>query len=148
MADSNQSQLQSILSELRDTNKETRRHAVMKLGMLGGDSAQNHLILLVDNTYEDPIVRARAALMLGKIGDERAVMSLIRATDAKGHQTPINAVIALGELGDKRAIAPLLLLQKTSKDTLLAEIEKALKKLGYYDDSNQDEPNEMLAEPQ
>ena len=34
-----ESQVKTILSELRDVNKDRRRTAVMKLGMLGGDQA-------------------------------------------------------------------------------------------------------------
>ncbi|PJF30198.1 MAG: PBS lyase, partial [Phototrophicales bacterium] len=96
--------IKQLLSELRDTNKEKRRTAVMKLGMVGGEQALRALMNAVQNDYEDLIVRGRAALMLGKLGDARAVDPLIRALDAPGFQTPINAAQALGQIGDPRAI--------------------------------------------
>jgi hypothetical protein len=46
------SELRDALSELRDINKEKRRSAVMKLGMLGGDEAVRALIRLVENDYD------------------------------------------------------------------------------------------------
>jgi len=88
-----------ILTELRDINKDRRRTAVIKLGMLGGDQAVRTLMDIVENQQEDLIVRGRAALMLGKLRDDRAVTALIRALDAPGFQTPYNAAIALGKTG-------------------------------------------------
>ena len=75
--------LLGILSELRDTNKDKRRTAVMKLGMLGGDEAVRALIRTLENDYEDLIVRGRAAMMLGKMGNKSAVAPLIRALEAR-----------------------------------------------------------------
>ena len=87
--------VRTILTELRDVNKDRRRTAVMKLGMVGGDQAVRTLISIVDNSQEDLIVRGRAALMLGKLKDDRAVPHLIRALEAPGFLTPYNAAQAL-----------------------------------------------------
>ncbi|MCS6835656.1 MAG: HEAT repeat domain-containing protein [Anaerolineae bacterium] len=130
MADPYPDQLNSILSELRDVNKEKRRLAVMKLGMLGGDEAIRALIRLVENDHEDLIVRGRAAMMLGKVGDARAVEPLIRALEAPGYQTPLNAVESLGLLGDTRAIEALMAILPSSKDKLRDATLTALKRLG------------------
>lgn len=124
-------EIKGILSELRDINKEKRRTAVMKLGMMGGDEALRALIRTLENEYEDLIVRARAALMLGKLGDTRAVAPLIKALDAPGFQTPLFAVQSLGELGDTRAIEPLLVVLENSKDRLHEAAVTALERLGY-----------------
>lgn len=123
--------IKGILSELRDINKDKRRTAVMKLGMMGGEEALRALIRTLENEYEDLIVRARAALMLGKLGDTRAVGSLIKALDAPGYQTPLFAVQSLGELGDTRAIEPLLVVLENSKDKLHEATIIALERLGY-----------------
>jgi len=126
-----QTQVKAILSELRDVSKDKRRTAVMKLGMLGGDEAVRALIRTVENTQEDLIVRGRAALMLGKLKDNRAVPTLIRALDAPGFQTPINAAQALGKIGDTRAIDPLVTFADTSRDKTRDMALEALKQLGY-----------------
>lgn len=135
MANSDPEDIKQILVELRDVNKERRRTAVMKLGMLGGDEAVTTLILLVQNHHEDLIARGRAALMLGKLGDPRAVNALIQALDAPGYQTPLYAAQALGKLGDPRAIGPLLeVLSCASNDKLRQAAREALLRLGYDPD--------------
>ena len=125
------SKVKAILSELRDVDKDRRRTAVMKLGMVGGDQALRALIGIVDNSHEDLIVRGRAALMLGKIKDDRAVPPLIRALDAPGFLTPYNAAQALGKIGDPRAIDALRSFVQGSNDKTRAAAMEALRQLGY-----------------
>ena len=124
------SKVEAILSELRDVNKDRRRAAVMKLGMVGGEQALGALIGIIENSHEDLIVRGRAALMLGKIKDDRAVPPLIRALDAPGFLTPYNAAQALGKIGDKRAIDALLSFVEGSNDKTRAAAVEALRQLG------------------
>ena len=123
--------VRSILSELRDVNKDRRRTAVMKLGMVGGDQALRTLMHLVENSQEDLIVRGRAAMMLGKLKDDRAVPPLIRALDAPGFLTPYHAAMALGEIGDPRAIDALSDLAENSSDKTRSAALKALRQLGF-----------------
>jgi HEAT repeat protein len=131
MADPDPAAIKQVLSELRDVNKDRRRTAVMKLGMMGGEEAVRNLILLVRNQHEDLIVRGRAALMLGKLGDTRAVEPLIEALDAPGYQTPMYAAESLGKLGDPRAIPPLRRMLTTSHDKFREAAQTALSRLGY-----------------
>jgi HEAT repeat protein len=134
MSEPDPADIKQFLTELRDYNKEKRRTAVMKLGLVGGDQAITALILAVQNRNEDLIVRGRAALMLGKLGDPRAVFPLIKALDAPGMQTPINAAQALGKLGDQRAIKPLLLLASSDDEKLRSTALEALERLGYSEE--------------
>lgn len=134
MSEPNSGVIQVILAELRDINKEKRRTAVMKLGMLGGDEALRALIRTLENEYEDLIVRGRAAMMLGKVGDARAVQPLIRALDAPGYQTPLHAVESLGMLGDRRAVESLLFIAENSRDRLQEAAKLALDRLGYTEE--------------
>lgn len=123
--------VKAILGELRDVNKARRRSAVMKLGMVGGEQALSALIRLVENQQEDLIVRGRAALMLGKLKDERAVPHLIRALDAPGFLTPYHAAQALGKIGDPRAITALQNLAAGSRDKTRNAAVEALRQLGH-----------------
>lgn len=130
MSDPDPLQLRQAMTELRDVNKEKRRTAVMKLGMMGGDEAVKTLIMVMRNPNEDLIVRGRAALMLGRIGDIRAVDALIEALDAPGYQTPLHAAESLGRLGDPRAIEPLRRMLSNHHDTFRKAAEDALVRLG------------------
>jgi len=125
--------LRQAMSELRDSNKERRRTAVMKLGMMGGDEAVRTLIFTVRNPTEDLIVRGRAALMLGKLGDQRAVDPLIEALDetASGFQTRMFAAESLGKLGDRRAIDALLRASEQDGEKIREAAQTALVRLGY-----------------
>lgn len=138
MGDPDPKIVKQLLVELRDVNKDKRRTAVMKLGMAGGDEAVRALISAVQNDHEDLIVRGRAALMLGKIGDTRAVDPLIRALYAPGFQTPLYAAEALGRLGDPRAIEPLLMMAATGRDKTREAALEALRRLGYNDPQAED----------
>lgn len=140
-----QRQVKFILSELRDISKDKRRTAVMKLGMIGGDEAVRALIRTVENNQEDLIVRGRAALMLGKLKDNRAVPTLIRALDAPGFQTPMNAAEALGRIGDTRAIDALVDFADASRDKTRVVALEALKQLGHeFSDEENAEPEPEL----
>jgi hypothetical protein len=131
-------EIRQLLVELRDFNKERRRRAVYKLGMVGGESAIRALMLTVDNSNEDLIVRGRAAQMLGVLRDPRAVDTLILALEAPGYQTPMNAAEALGRIGDKIAIQPLLNMAAYHPNENARKTAKnALVKLGYMDEKSE-----------
>lgn len=142
MVDPDPTVIKHLLIELRDVNKETRRSAVMKLGMQGGDQAVRALIDVVQNPYEDLIVRGRAAQMLGVIGDIRAVDPLIRALNTPGHMAQLAAAEALGKLGSARAIAPLLeVANDPARDKVRQAAYAALKKLGWQNDVGGPQPD-------
>lgn len=123
--------IKQLLADLRAFDKDKRRTAVVKLGMVGGDQAVRALILTVKNENEDLIARGRAALMLGKLRDVRAVEPLIQALDAPGYKTPVFAAEALGKIGDPRAVQPLLAAANSNNDSLRAAAMEALKRLGH-----------------
>ncbi len=136
-------EIRQLLAELRDFDKNRRRRAVYKLGMLGGEDALRALMVAVEDSNEDLIVRGRAAQMLGTMRDTRAVDPLITALDARGYQTPIHAAEALGRLGDSRAIKPLLnMLDTHDNEGARKAANKALDKLG-YEPETQETPDEL-----
>lgn len=124
--------IKQLVSDLRGFDKEKRRTAVMKLGMVGGEDAVRALIMTVRNDHEDLITRGRAAMMLGKLRDSRAVTPLIQALEAPGFSTPVYAAEALGKIGDRRAIEPLLLaVMNSGNETFRKAAQAALKQLGH-----------------
>ena|SRR5689334_20522282 len=141
MTESDPKAMKQILADLRGFDKEKRRTAVMRLGMVGGDEAVRALIMTVRNDHEDLIARGRAALMLGKLRDMRAVEPLIQALDAPGFKTPVYAAEALGKIGDPRAIRPLLSVMQSGNDTLHEAAAEALKRLGYAPEPEDAHPN-------
>lgn len=147
MSDPDPVLIRQALSELRDANKEKRRTAVMKLGMAGGDQAILTLISLVRSGSEDLIVRGRAAMMLGKMGDARAVDPLIEALDAPGYQTRVNAAESLGKLGDARAVEPLLHLVRTEAEPFRGVAQAALKALGYNEQAFPANASDFITQP-
>lgn len=140
--------IKQLLAELKDFDKDRRRKAVYKLGMIGGEDALLALMVAVEDENEDVIVRGRAAQMLGRIRDSRAVHPLITALRARGYQTPIHAAEALGRIGDKRAIDPLLELMnnQSSNEAATKAARVALTKLG-HDSSSEEEESEGDLEP-
>ena len=121
-----------LLAQLWGFNKKQRRLAAIKLGLEGSDEAIRALILSVASHEQEIITRGKAALMLGKLRDIRAVDALIEALGAPGFQTPIYAAKALGEIGDPRAIEPLLnALFASTSDIFQKAARDALGRLGY-----------------
>lgn len=70
-------------------------------------SVLSHLIHAVRHN-KNSTVRKNAALILGKMGDRKAVDPLIKALGDRVISVRSNAAIALGMLGDKRAVKPLI----------------------------------------
>lgn len=143
--------VKQLLADLRDFNKERRRKAVYKLGMVGGEEALQALRIAVENENEDLIVRGRAAQMLGRVRDPRAVQSLIYALGAPGHQTPMHAAEALGRIGDKRAIPALTGVAETHESASTRQAaQTALTALGHGSEPDLEMSNnlEPIGEPE
>ena len=128
-------EMRQLTTDLRSFNKSVRRAAVTKIGMIGGDEAIKVLINVVKNPHEDLIARGNAALMLGKLGDSRAVQPLIEALNGSGFHTPLYAAQSLGKLGDNRAIMPLLRASECGSDKVREAALKSLQQLGYQKES-------------
>jgi HEAT repeat protein len=73
-----------------------------------GDVAVDGLIAALEHT--SPVIRWRAAVVLGWISDRRAVDALISALADREWEVRHSAVWALGLLADYRAVEPLLIL--------------------------------------
>src|ERR1700752_3139024 len=74
----------------------------------------------------DKYVRREAAEALGKIGDPRAVESLIAALGRSDSEVQSKAAEALGKIGDARAIEPLIVALQVHDYEVAREAEMAL----------------------
>jgi hypothetical protein len=80
-----------------------------------------------DSSYK---VRTQAALVLGKLGDARAVEPLIAALRDDNEAVRAAAAAALGQLGDGRGATALAGLRQDSSSLVRMSVEKALARLG------------------
>lgn len=78
----------------------------------------------------DKYVRREAAEALGKIGDARAVESLIAALERSDSEVQAKAAEALGKISDARAIEPLIVALQAHDYDVAREAETALRKFG------------------
>jgi len=91
-----------------------------------GDARVDELCRAVtdDSNYK---VRVQAALVLGKLGDSRAVQPLIKALADQNKSVRGIAASALGQLGDASAVEPLRELLKRESDPFArGQAEKAI----------------------
>jgi HEAT repeat protein len=137
-----ESNLDPLISALKDSRSAICLVAAEMLGRTGGSRAVNALICAL--RHGDPVVRAKAAEILGKIRDTKAVDPLINML--KDVDRPVQALFfkevswyainALSEIGDKRAEHALFAVLKDqgrSSETRDAAF-KALEKIGATED--------------
>ena len=100
--------------------------AAVSARVTGADARVDELCRAVtdDSNYK---VRVQAALVLGKLGDARAVQPLIRALADQNKSVRGIAASALGQLGDAAAVDPLRdLLRRESDSFVRGQAEKAI----------------------
>lgn len=94
------------LLRLMGKSEKLRTDVRQKL-LKGGKGIFEHLVRALRNPRSST-VRRNAALILGEMGNRKAVEPLIRALEDRAASVSCNAAIALGMIGDKRAVSPLL----------------------------------------
>ena len=82
--------------------------------------------LRYNNSYE----RINAAVVLGKIGDPRAIEPLISALQDSDSDVRQYVVEALGKIGDPRAIEPLIKVLNDSNEVMRKQATDSLSKFG------------------
>ena len=101
--------IKTLVNALNDEDSDVRWKSLIALGNIGEASFEP---LLKEFKSDDWHMRARAAQVLGKIGDKRAVEPLIRTLvkrDKVNNKHVRGRIIeALGEIGDERAVDPLI----------------------------------------
>jgi HEAT repeat protein len=140
-----ESEVQFLLSLTRsDTECRPLRGVVRELltalrGTPGvaADRAEDLLVRLAPQSTPSIIAElerggsaARAAAMLGRIGDPHAVEPLIEALDHVGSSVRVEAARALGQLRDPRAVEPLLRSTRDLVPEVRATASRALDEMG------------------
>ena len=98
--------------------------AMEAVGELGEVALAPLLVALEQN--DDYLVRMRAAITLGKLGDPRAVEDLgVAVKDDDEWPVRQKAADALGELGDARAVDPLIAALREKKGNYSYEVQMA-----------------------
>jgi HEAT repeat protein len=88
-----------LIEGLRDPDPRVRRLAVCGLAAAGDTRAVEPLAAVLTDTAEDEEVRCRAAMALGKLGDDGAAPALTKAVRGPDHALHRAAILALGALG-------------------------------------------------
>jgi len=100
-------ELEHLIGQLEDQDRNTRARAVERLGQIGDPRAVEPLIVALEDPEER--VRLRAARVLGSIGDVRAVAPLVAALKRKDLGGRKRGVVAraLRDIGSEDAMAGL-----------------------------------------
>ena len=92
---------------MNDEDSDVRWKSLLALGKIGEPAVKPLLNAFESNDWH---MRGRAAEVLGKIGDERAIKPLIRALNSRdktqNKYVRGRIVEALGRIGDERAVVP------------------------------------------
>src|SRR5512138_1420887 len=102
--------------------------AILVIGLFATPARADKVDDLARTLASDPSykVRVQAALVLGKLGDKRAVPALVKAL--KDSNATVRAVScgALGKLGDSSAVGPLKEATRDGESMVRQAAEKAL----------------------
>ena len=91
---------------MRGRTYRNRAAAAYALGILGGATARQSLLEVLDGT-DTPEVRSHAAEALGHIGDKKATKALLRGLNDRSAKVRLWSAFALGEIGDLGALPQL-----------------------------------------
>ncbi|MFB6075394.1 MAG: HEAT repeat domain-containing protein [Haloarculaceae archaeon] len=95
--------IEALVAALREDDTMLRQFAATSLAELGGDGVEQRLLTVVEDTDEDPEVRAQAIFALGKVGGERSRQVLDSLIDETENETiRKRAFSAISKLGGRR----------------------------------------------
>jgi bilin biosynthesis protein len=105
--------LESLMEQLRSYDPETRERAIEQLTSV--DAGQS-LARAVENYLEDPLTAEGAAEAMGRIGDPRAIASLLTALSYSGTSMCRVAAEALVKIGPPSVRALIDVLKDTDSE--------------------------------
>ena len=110
--------ISKLIIKLKSEKELARKEAVNELVKVG-KPAVPYLIEILNNKNEDRFVRAHAASILGRIGDEKAFQALLEAQKTLRDDKEVvsrSIITVLGNMGDERAIPDLIKRHETPED--------------------------------
>ena len=120
-----------------DYQRETvARTTAIALARKGDGAAVAPLMKLANDMTESAVWRATAASLLGRLGDARAVATLLDAIDDPHAMVRMKAAISLGRLGDVRGLPALLDALSDSARIVRVQAPFALMDVGYLPDDS------------
>jgi HEAT repeat protein len=118
-----------VLPALNDINPAVRTKAIQSLMLLNEDDIGKLIEVLPEQT--SPYIRAGIAEVLGNMGDQRALVPLMRLLVDKSEHVLKSAVTALGQLNNLDALDPMLQLLKHPDEEVQAHTLTVLQEMGY-----------------
>ena len=116
-----------LIKALKEDDTQIRELAASALTEIGEPA----VIPLIKALKEENLsIRFNVAVILGDIGDERAVEPLIKALEDKNSEVRSMAAFALGDIGDSKAIEPLIQALKDEDWNVRWGATEALGKIG------------------
>jgi len=133
--DKNRSAIGALIEALDCDDWNVKLEAIKALGTMGAREAVPTLMGMVargPTDYETDGLGKEAALVLGQIGDRRAVDQLLEALASQSIQTQTRdgAIEALGMLRDQKAVEPLIKAIWTDNDWPRVDVATSLAQIG------------------
>jgi HEAT repeats len=110
---------------LLDPDGKIRSQAVLRLTQAGATEDALDQISQVLREDTDPLVRSRAAIALGSLGDRRGLAALEAALADRSFSVRVQAIQALGQIGGEQAaqvLGDVLLYERDAKMRALAAL--------------------------
>jgi len=124
LADLGEEGIECLVDVLLKVDLDLSWRAAEALGEMRETKAVEPLLSTLEQTG-DGYLRAASALALGRIGDTRAVESLIRCSQEPDRMLRWRVVVALGRIGDERGRAVVLKATEDDADTVVKEAAAA-----------------------
>ncbi|MFW9996720.1 MAG: HEAT repeat domain-containing protein [Candidatus Odinarchaeota archaeon] len=110
---------------------DVRWRFVAAIGMISDPVVVELLVDIMEDKDEGGDARREAAIAIGKLGDPRAVDTLMKAImEIESDYIDDRVVKALGKVGDPRAVQPLLKALKDGEQTVRCEAVTAMGRVG------------------
>jgi HEAT repeat protein len=124
-------EIQSLIAKLHSGDERAAYDAVLRLSMVGDETAVDPLITVAQ--LKTGMMRVAAIKALGGIGDRRALPVLLNALRDRSVDVRRTAAAGLGNLGDESATQPLIEALRDEDDWVGMNAQGSLEKITRQD---------------